>query len=65
MTKKELQEENARLRSALEKIYQISHSPRDFTTEQCPDCVDGYSHYAIGAIKFYSAYALNKDECKA
>lgn len=65
MTKKELQEENARLRSTLERIFQISHNPRDFTTEQCPECVDGCYPYAIGAIRFYSAHALNKDESKA
>ncbi len=62
MTMKELKEENARLRNALEKIYRISHNPQAFVDSQCPEFADSSYPYAMGAIQFFSADGLRKTE---
>ena len=64
MTQRELKEENARLRNALEKIYQISHDPRGYVAEKHPEYSGVGECYpcAMGAIQFFSADGLNKTE---
>ncbi len=64
MTQRELKEENARLRNALEKIYQISHDPRGYVAEKHPEFSSLEYCYpsAMGAIQFFSADGLNKTE---
>ena len=63
MTMKELKEENARLRNALEKIYQISHDPRGYVAKH-PEYSGMGEYYpcAMGVIQFFMEDSLRKTE---
>ena len=59
MTKKDLEQENARLREGLERIREITDNPRKYVKKEFPD-LSGSDEYAvcIGVISSISAFAL-------
>ena len=59
MTKKDLEQENARLRKGLEKIREIADDPKGYVKKKFSDLSGGYE-YAVcsGAISSILAFTL-------
>ena len=59
MTKKDLEQENARLRKGLEKIREIADDPKGYVKKKFSDLSGGYEYaVCIGAISSISAFTL-------